>query len=214
MYGDWVARVQGCNDTGCGPHLAQRFTVEPDPEATPTPEPTPEPVPAQPAELRVATEPGSLAISLDWDDVDGAGRYWVRWRSVDTGEKLNDGIEVETSETIITVADYGDWVARVQGCNDAGCGPAVSQAVELLLLELPQNYAVNVVPGTLDLLATWDAVEEATSYKLRWRQSGGEFEAANAITVSETEGLHHRAGLRRVGGAAATLQRRRLRQGG
>ena len=32
--------------------------------------------------------------------------------------------------------------------------------------------------------ATWDAVEGATSYRLRWRQSGGEFEAANAATVS------------------------------
>ena len=105
-YGDWVARVQACNDTGCGKPLAQRFTVEPDPKATPTPTPTAtptsEPVPAQPTGLRVATEPGSLRVSLDWDDVDGAGRYWVRWRSVDTGENLNDGIEVQTSQTTIT----------------------------------------------------------------------------------------------------------------
>lgn len=36
--------------------------------------------------VRIATEPGSLDVSLDWGDVDRAGRYWVRWRSVDSGE--------------------------------------------------------------------------------------------------------------------------------
>ena len=35
-------------------------------------------------------------------------------------------------------------------------------------------------------MVRWDALEGATSYKLRWRQSDGEFTAANAITVSDT----------------------------
>ena len=50
----------------------------------------------------------------------------------------------------------------------------------------PENFAVRVQRGQLALSATWDAVEGATSYKLRWRQSGGEFTAANSITVSDT----------------------------
>ena len=138
-YGDWVARVQACNGAGCGEPLAQRFTVEPAPQqtpapeptptATPTPEPTPEPVPARPTGLSIATEPGSLDVSLDWDDVDGARRYWVRWRSADSGEKLNDGIEAQTSQAAITVADYGYWVARVQGCNDYGLRRTPGQGV-------------------------------------------------------------------------------------
>ena len=39
-------------------------------------------------------------------------------------------------------------------------------------------------PGSKSLLATWDEVEGATSYKLRWREDGGEFETDNAATVS------------------------------
>ena len=121
-YGQWVARVEACNDAGCGKPRTKRFTVEPDPEATPTPTPTPEPVPGQPAGLRVATEAGSLEVALDWDDVAGAASYRVRWRPVEEGAKLNEGVEVETSQAVIAVADYGQWVARVEACNDAGCG--------------------------------------------------------------------------------------------
>ena len=111
-YGQWVARVQACNDAGCGKPLAERFTVEPDPESTPEPTPEPEsapapepppepaptaiPVPAQPSGLRVAAEPGLLNVNLDWDDVQGAAEYWLRWRSVDNGEKLSKGVRIPT----------------------------------------------------------------------------------------------------------------------
>ena len=132
-FGEWVVRVEACNSAGCGEHLAARFQVEPDPEATPTPAPvpTPEPrssVPAQPTELQVETEVGSLDVSVDWDDVDGATEYWVRWRSVDSGERLNEGVKVASSNADITVGDYGDWVMRLQACNSAGCSqPAADQ---------------------------------------------------------------------------------------
>ena len=64
------------------------------------------------------------------------------------------------------------------------------QAVDMSLLNppgQPQNFAVRVQRGQLDLSATWDAAEGATSYRLRWRQAGGEFAAANTVTVSGTE---------------------------
>ncbi|MYD48307.1 MAG: leucine-rich repeat protein [Chloroflexi bacterium] len=51
----------------------------------------------------------------------------------------------------------------------------------------PANFAISGAPGSLDLSATWDALEGATSYKLAWRQSGEEFETGDANTVSETE---------------------------
>ena len=149
-YGEWVARVQACNDTGCGKPLAERFTVEPDPQATPTPTatPTPEPVPTQPAGLRVSTEQGTLNVALDWDDVDGAARYWVRWRSVDNGEKLNDGISVQSSGVSITVANYGEWVVRVQGCNDTGCGKPLAE--RFTVVPAPQPTSTwPPVPGRL-----------------------------------------------------------------
>ena len=50
----------------------------------------------------------------------------------------------------------------------------------------PANFAVRSTAGSLDIPATWDALDGATSYRLAWRQADGEFEAANAITVTET----------------------------
>ena len=86
----------------------------------------PEP-PGKPEYLAVSVEPGSRDVSADWDDVDGAQDYWVRWRWVDQGEKLNEGVRVTASETAITLDGYGDWVVRVQACNGAGCGKPRAQ---------------------------------------------------------------------------------------
>ena len=65
------------------------------------------------------------------------------------------------------------------------------QAVDMSLLNSPEppgtvvNLEVIADPGQLDLLATWDEVDGATSYKLRWRESGGEFETDDAAIASD-----------------------------
>ena len=196
-----MARVEACNIEGCGPHLAQRFTVQPATEPTPTPAPTPEPspdptpvptpqpvvAPGQPAGLQIDTETGSLDVSLDWDDVDRAGRYLVRWRSVDNGEKLNDGVEVQSSEANITLADYGEWVVRVEACNSEGCGPHLAQRFTVepsttptpeptqtpepptSIPAAPTGLQVSTTPGSLDASLNWDDVEGADDYLVRWR---------------------------------------------
>ena len=92
---------------------------------------------------------------------------------------------VTDTEATITVSEYGEWEVRVQGCNAAGCGPEAEQ--ETTLVALPgavENLEITTEPGKLDLLARWDVVDGATSYKLRWRQSGGDFKAGNAATVT------------------------------
>ena len=78
--------------------------------------------PAKPSKMRITAEQGSLEVSLDWEDVESASRYRVRWRKAGPGNKLNAGIEVDSSDAVITVSDYGDWVVRVQACDDNGCG--------------------------------------------------------------------------------------------
>ena len=39
-----------------------------------------------PSELQASTERGSLDVTLDWDDVDGAASYLVRWRVADPAQ--------------------------------------------------------------------------------------------------------------------------------
>ena len=87
--------------------------------------------------------------------------------------------------TVDYAYDYqGDTPLQRAGGGDAAPG-FTGQAVTVSLpLSEPQNFALDAEPGRKALLATWDAVEGATSYKLRWRETGGEFEADNAVTVS------------------------------
>ncbi len=148
-YGVWVARAQACNAAGCGKPANRQFRVEPAPEPTPTPEPTPAPtpeptpeppqtVPGRPTGLTITTQQGSLDASPDWDDVDGATEYLVRWRVAGPGNPLSDGIRPQSSSVTITVADYGDWVVRVEACNSAGCGRHLAQR---FTVEPPPNRA-------------------------------------------------------------------------
>ena len=198
-HGEWAVRVQACNIKGCGAHLTQKFEVESIPGQTPTPEPTPDPtpqpvsIPAEPTGLQVSTEPGSLDVSLDWDDVDGADDYLVRWRSVDNGEKLNEGVEVQSSDTDITLKGHGEWAVRVQACNIKGCGAHLTQKFEVESIPgqtptpeptpdptpqpvsipaEPTGLQVGTEPGSLDVSLDWDDVDGADDYLVRWRVSG------------------------------------------
>ena len=147
----------------------------------------PEDPPARPASFTVTVEPGLLNVNLDWSDVDGASEYWLRWRSVDKGERLSTGLRLPLSETTLAMPDYGTWVVRVQACNDAGCSKPHSQrfTVEAPTVPgAPANLAIITTPGDLDLSASWDALDGATSYKLSWRQVGSGFEADNTATVT------------------------------
>ena len=141
--------------------------------------------PGEPENFAINAGTGGLDISASWDTLDGATSYKLSWRLAYGEFTAANSITTTETEATITVSGHGEWEARLQGCNDAGCGPEVEQAVTLIGLPgEPQNFAVTVVSGKLDVLATWDTVAGATSYKLRWRQSDGEFEADNAITVS------------------------------
>ena len=173
-YGQWVVRVEGCNDAGCGPGANQQLAVEPEPPAIPT-------------GLSLEAEHGSLDVSVDWDDVSGADDYLVRWRLPGLDQAMNEGVRTQSSEATITVSDYGRWTVRVEACNAGGCGPGVSKTVRLRQAKpgQPQNLGVNVTPGELDLTASWDAVEGAASYQIRWRLPTGNFEADNQVTTTD-----------------------------
>ena len=143
--------------------------------------------PGRSTELSVATEPASLDLAVSWDAVDGASSYKVRWRRSQSDSTLNEGVVAESSSATITVSDYGRWVVRVEGCNDAGCGPGTTRTVQVVLpkLERPQNFAVSITAGELGLAATWDAVDGADSYRLRWRRHEGGF-GDNQVFATDT----------------------------
>ena len=128
--------------------------------------------PAKPAELRVVPQMGLLNVMVDWDDVDDASEYWVRWRSLDSGEKLNEGVKVPASNIVIRLADFGEWRVRVQACNDAGCGQPQVQDFEVVPVPAPTELEVATEEGSLDVSLDWDDVDGASEYWVRWRVAG------------------------------------------
>ena len=119
--------------------------------------------PQRPTELQVSTEPGSLEVSVDWDDTPGAASYKVRWRVAGPGNRLNEGIEAQSSDAVITVADYGEWVLRVEACNDSGCGPAASRrfvvapapAPTISIPVKPTGLTASTESGSLEVSVDW-----------------------------------------------------------
>ena len=107
------------------------------------------PPPAKPSGLSLNTEAGSLEVGVDWDDVEGAADYLVRWRLHGPGQNLNEGVRPTSSDTRITVADYGKWVVRVKACSDAGCGPAAAQQVDITEAQPAQQSAGPAYKGQL-----------------------------------------------------------------
>ena len=170
--------------------------------------------PGRASNFALSATPGSLDISATWDEVDGATSYRLAWRQDGGSFESGNAATVTTSSATITASGYGGWQVRVQGCNEGGCGTEVEQAVTLVLIPgEPENFALSVEAGSLDISATWDALDGASSYKLRWRQSGGSFEAGNAVTVTNTSATITASGYGELAGSAAGLQCRRLRTG-
>ncbi len=140
---------------------------------------TPGPTPEQFTVKVVNSDSSKETIAVSRVTVNGAVVTLVLASELEAGQTV-------TVDYVYTSYRHGDASLRRAGGGIAAPG-FTGQAVDMSQLGLPgpvANLGVIAEPGQLDLLVMWDAVAGATSYKLRWRQSGGEFEAANAITVT------------------------------
>ena len=76
--------------------------------------------------MAVNATAGGLDTSATWDSAEGATSEKLAWRQAAGNFEASNAPTVTTT---ITVDDCGQWVVQVQGCNDAGCGVAVSRQV-------------------------------------------------------------------------------------
>ena len=135
------------------PPTATAVVVTPEPTITPptvTPAPTRVDIPDKPSGLKIRIDRETRNAVFDWNDVPGASYYWVRWRVAGPNNKLNDGIEVYSSGASVAIPNYGEWIVRVQACNELGCGKPRTRR---FLVE-PAPTAVPVVVPTVVATAT------------------------------------------------------------
>ena len=77
---------------------------------------------------------------------------------------------LESGQTVTLDYDYHDDVPLQRVSGGAAAPGFTGQEVEFLRLPgEPQNFAVSAEAGELVLAATWDSLDGATSYNLRWR---------------------------------------------
>ena len=121
--------------------------------------------PGEPANFAVSATAGQLSLLATWDTLEGATSYNLRWRL--SGGKFHgdDAITVSGDLVVITVSGYGQWEVRLQGCNDAGCGPEVNRTVDVvqaiqLSLEPARDAEGNAPSRTIN--ANWDPVPPPT----------------------------------------------------
>ena len=109
-------------------HTAVPPTVTPSP-VPPTPVPTqvlptatPEvnAVPGKPSEFNLRYRDQHVRAS--WSAVPNTDYYWIRWRDAGPGNKLNAGFNAYGSDVVIKWDNFGEFVFRIQACNDIGCG--------------------------------------------------------------------------------------------
>ena len=167
--GQWVVRVEACNALGCGLGVSQMATLGP----------------ARPKNFSVSAGEGDLNFNATWSAVTGATSYRLQWR--ETGGELDVANQVIVTGTsaAFTLPDYRVWIVRLIACTGLICGHSASETLSLEP-SVPGDFSVSAGEGELDFSATWASAKRATSYKLHWREVGGEFAEANQVTVTGT----------------------------
>ncbi len=96
------------------------------------------------------------------------------WHSAGTGPTLSYLTSTPESQTFRVTVAY-------DGGPSATSDPLAVAWVELP--DVPENLEVVTTPGELDVSATWDAVEGASSYRMRWRIVGSSFQPEDELDV-------------------------------
>ena len=182
-YGDWVVRVEACNDVGCGKPASNTITTA-EPALEPTPTPTPRPVPPTTG-LAVTTQMNSLSINISWHD-HGDHQYYVRLRKPHVGFIGMRAALRGKSNTTIKVREYGDWVVGVESCfpRTRICGPIAEKriSVEGTTPARMSNFeARDAERSDTAMAVSWDRTEYATHYEVKWRKRGEKFKSGDIL---------------------------------
>ncbi|MBR5415341.1 MAG: fibronectin type III domain-containing protein [Thermoguttaceae bacterium] len=121
-----------------------------------------------------ATAASATAISIVWDGVENADGYIVRYWTI--RESSYTDVHVADTSYVLTKAS-GNLTYHISVCAVDSQGhfkdSAFSGEVSLIpgKLDTPTDVRAEVVTGESSILLTWDAVENADSYRITWHSS-------------------------------------------
>ena len=134
--------------------------------------------------------PGVESLTVSWNQVDGAGDYKVQWKSGEEdydpdARQARTGGGDKTSYTIRDLTAGVEYTVRVIATTDDGAdGPPSDEATGTPLAGVPgvpaSEFKVDVEGALQSLKVSWDAVRDAISYRVRWRQTAATEEFAEA----------------------------------
>ena len=156
-YGKWVVRVEACNDAGCGRGAARTAEIA-------------RPSSVKPENLKVVAQSKPMSFRATWDAAAGATTYKLRWRPAGQGFHPDNQLTTASAEADFTVSSAGEWIVRLDGCNDAGCSKA-------------KNVRINVEPP----LAEPSVCDRTPQVRDKLAQITGK--ACDSITADDLAGI-------------------------
>ena len=133
--------------------------------------------PDQPSVLVLSVEPGTTNVAVNWDPVITAASYKVQWRL--RGESFVSDAQQTTTESDAEIAlpGQGNWVVRVEACNDHGCSSPATASTDVII-NIYGRPSVRVWHTDEGLDVDWDALpgQYMVQYRLstdntQWGQS-------------------------------------------
>ena len=80
----------------------------------------------KPHNFVVTGAPGTSNLTATWEPAPHATSYKLRWRLAGKGFVSNNQLVVTSTKATFNVSAPGQWVARLEGCINSKCGPAVA----------------------------------------------------------------------------------------
>ncbi len=89
--------------------------------------------PPTPENLTLEVIPATTVINASWDKVVDATSYVVQWRHRKAEFETEHITTVTQNATTFDVAEQGQWIIRVDACNDNGCGQGATATTRVIL---------------------------------------------------------------------------------
>jgi hypothetical protein len=164
-YGDWVVRVEACNDAGCSKPASKTITTE-------------RPIPLMTG-LTVTTQKNSLFLNISWDN-NGDYKHFIRVRELSLRGYKEFSVPAGRHKHRSNIRRYGDWVVSVKACYPGtyicSAYAKTSGSAEGTTPSRMSNFeAMDAERGDTAMAVSWDKTPHATRYEIKWRKRGGEF---------------------------------------